>query len=59
MSIRKQILWNNSSGEYIGYVNYGGIVDIDFQGIATEALVFQIVSLNGNFKCPVAYLLID
>lgn len=59
MSIRKQIVWNNVSGEYIGYVNYGGIIDVDFQGIATEALVFQIVSLNGHFKCPVAYFLID
>lgn len=59
MAIRKQTLWDNQSGKYTGNVNYGGIIDVDFQMSASEALFFQIVSYTGHFKCPVAYFLIN
>lgn len=58
MSIRKQVVWDDSEGRFIGNVNYGGIIDVDFEMAATEALFFQIVSYTENFKCPVAYFLI-
>lgn len=57
MSIRKQIMWDDSQGKFLGYVDYGGIVDIDYDSPASEALFLQIVSYTNKFKLPVAYLL--
>lgn len=57
MSIRKQVLWDNNEGRYFGNVDYGGLIDTDFEMPATEALFLQIVSYTNNFKCPVAYFL--
>lgn len=57
MAIRKQVIWDHSAGKFSGNVNYGGIVEIDFEMAASEALFFQIVSYSRNFKCPVAYFL--
>lgn len=59
MAIRKETVWDNQHGKYTGNVDYGGIIDVDFEMIATEALFFQIVSYTKPFKCPVAYFLIN
>lgn len=59
MAIRSETVWDNEHGKYTGNVNYGGIVDVDFEMAATEALFFQIVSYSKPFKCPVAYFLIN
>lgn len=59
MSIRKQISYNANLDRKMGYVDLGGIANADSIGLATEALVFMIVSLNGNFKCPTAYFFIN
>lgn len=55
MSIRKHVAWDHSAGKFTENVNYGGIVDIDFEMAVSEALFFQIVSYSKKFKCPVAY----
>lgn len=59
MSIRKQLVWNSSKKVYSGYVDLGSIVNIDAEELATEALVFQIVSYTEKFKCPIAYFLVN
>lgn len=59
MSIRKQLVWNNNKKVYAGYVDMGSIVNIDAEELATEALVFQIVSYTEKFKCPIAYFLVN
>lgn len=59
MSIRKQIVWDHSEGKFMGNINYGGITDINQEIPASEALFFQVVSYTQNFKCPVAYFLIN
>lgn len=59
MAIRKQVLWDNSQGRFTGNVNYGGLIEVDFEMAASEALFLQIVSYTENFKSPVAYFLIN
>ena len=56
MAIRKHV--EIDGNEMIGYVDLGtGIVD-DTAPLATEALVFMVVCMNGSWKVPVAYFLI-
>lgn len=38
ISIRKEVLWDNNKGIYFGNVDYGGIIDTDFEMPASEAL---------------------
>jgi DNA transposase THAP9 len=57
MSIRKQICWDEKEDKHSGYSDYGGIIDCDLEDPASEVLMFQIVSYQNNFKCPVAYFL--
>ena len=60
MSIRKQLIYDPKEGKHIGYIDVGcGIKIDDHEALATEALVFQVVSLKGNFKCAVGYFLIN
>ena len=59
MSIRKQVVWDNARNKFCGYVECVGLVDGKEECLASEALVFLIVSLTHKFKCPVAYFLID
>lgn len=53
MSIKKQIEWNGK--EHTGFVDLGTNVQDDSLPAATDALVFLLVPLNGNWKIPVAY----
>lgn len=54
MSIRKKIEFVN--GEVLGFVDLGN--GITNQTGASQALVFMLVNINGNFKIPIAYYLI-
>ncbi|KAJ8931451.1 hypothetical protein NQ314_015637 [Rhamnusium bicolor] len=40
-----------------GYCDYGGIAPTNTEDIASEALLFQIVSYENHFKCPVGYFI--
>lgn len=58
MSIRSQLIWNESQKRYIGYVDYGlRNEDNDSTEEATQALVFMVVPLNSCGKLPIAYYL--
>ncbi|RVE44549.1 hypothetical protein evm_010795 [Chilo suppressalis] len=59
MAIRKQKLFNQK--RKLGMVNFGvGPVEgEDKDTIATQALVFMLVTLNENWKLPVGYFLIS
>lgn len=45
--------------KFIGYVDYGTQLDSDSLPPAKEALTFMLNSLNGNWKVPIGYFLID
>ncbi|KAG8173648.1 hypothetical protein JTE90_025292 [Oedothorax gibbosus] len=59
MSIRKQILWDKSRSKYAGYVECAGIVEGSEPSVASEALVFLLVSMSMKFKVPIAYFFVD
>ena len=60
MSIRKQVIYDPREGKNFGYVNLGNDIKVnEHETLASEALVFQIVALRGNFKCAVGYFFID
>lgn len=59
MFITKQEIYNYSLGEHFGYVTLGNKMQLDSsETLAREVLVFQVVSLKGNFKCAVGYFLL-
>jgi len=59
--LRKQILWSEKCNKFIGYCDFGG--ELQLEGSicpdtpAIEALFFMLVSLNGKWKLPIAYVL--
>jgi len=57
MAIRKHIEWDGK--KYRGYVDIGHNIEDDSMPAATEALVFLVVCVNGSWKLPVAYFLLD
>ena len=63
MSISSEIEFNNKTRTFDGFVDYGkGVVVSKDQDDtpAKDALVFiMLVSLRGNWKYPVGYVLID
>ena len=57
MAIRKHVDWDGA--KFRGYVDIGtGVVD-DFLPEAKDALVFMVVCINGSWKVPYDYFLID
>lgn len=59
MAIRKQQVYDSSRGKMVGFVDLGGIQTAESEELASEALVFQIVSFTQQFKVPVAYFFTD
>lgn len=60
MSIRKQIIYDHHQGKNYGYVDFGNNMKTEGpETLASEALVFQVVSLKGNFKSAVGYFFIN
>ena len=60
MSIKSNIFYNNATGNYDGFINFGeGIAVPDEETVAKEALVLMLVCFKGQWKYPVGYILID
>ena len=57
MSIKKKIEMIGS--EIYGYIDMGFKIDDDSLSEASNALVFMAVGINGNWKIPIAYFLIN
>lgn len=57
MAIKKHVEWDGH--RFRGYVDIGTGVDDDSVPAATEALVFMLVALDGAWKLPCAYFLLD
>ena len=57
MAIRKKVEWTGE--KYCGFVDFGTEIDDDNLPEAKEALVFILVAVNGRWKVPVAYYLIN
>lgn len=53
MSIRRQVIWNDSLKKFIGYLDFG--TNQENSEEATEALVFLVNAVNEKWKVPVAY----
>ena len=55
MAIKKHIQYTPHTQSMCGFVNMGdGLNETD---VATEALVFMVVGLQGHWKTPIAYYL--
>lgn len=59
MAIRKQIIRDPKTSNFIGYTDYGGIHVEHAETPASEVLVFMLVCLNGKWRLPVAYFFQD
>lgn len=57
MAIKKQLIWESSTGKYSGNIEFGD--GSENSELATEALVFLIVSLTKRFQCPIAYFFVN
>ncbi|VEN56482.1 unnamed protein product [Callosobruchus maculatus] len=57
MSIRKQIEWDGR--KFHGYVDLGTNINSDLLLEAKEVLCFMLVCINGSWKIPVGYFLLD
>lgn len=59
MSIRKLKEFNGNKVQ--DYVDFGAGIDMpeDRAGLCTQALVFLLVAVNGGWKLPVGYFLVD
>ena len=56
--IKSGLHYNSSMGKYEGFMNFGdNVVAFDEDKVATEALVFMLVGIQGHWKCPVGYVL--
>ena len=56
MAIKKHIEWDGK--RFLRYVDIGANIDDDSTPVASEALVFMVVALNGSWKVPCAYFLL-
>ena len=59
MSIHKMTIYDQSRKSFVGLVDYGTAIPEANATEATEALVFMIVGLTGNWKHPIGYVLQD
>ena len=60
MTIKKNISWDLRRHKYSGFVDLGNDADDDdSMPVAKDALVFMLVHINGSWKVPCAYFLID
>lgn len=55
MALRKFI--DFAGKECFGFVNYGN--NVDSHQLAKEAIVFMVTCINGSWKIPLGYFLID
>ena len=60
MAIRKQVLYDQKTQKFVGYVNHGRHnISSQSDREATESLVLMIVGQRKFFKHPIAYFLVD
>jgi len=60
MSIKKRILWGVKEGKFIGFCDLANELDLEgTETLATEALVFILVGLNGKWKLPIGYFFLN
>ena len=60
MSIKASTVFKKGKGSFEGFIDYGENIIVDDENkIATEALVFMLFSLNGNWKYPIGYIFCD
>jgi len=64
MSIKSTVVHDNKDGIYKGYVDYGSAerelnLKYDKTDLASEVLVFQIVSYSNKFKIPIAHFFVN
>lgn len=62
--IKTHTFYNKNTHKYEGHVEFGGDLpnksdDLKDDPLAKKALVFMLVNINGGYKVPVAYYLID
>lgn len=57
MPIRHQVEWTGQ--KFCGYVDIGTGIDEDTLPEAKEALVSMLLAINGSWKVPVGYFLLD
>ena len=57
MSIRKHVEWDGK--QFRGYVDLGTGINDDSLPEATDALVFMAVAVNGSWKVPCGYFLVN
>ena len=55
MAIRKSVEWDGK--KLVGFVDLGTDIDDDTTPVATEALVFMVVCINGSWQLPVGHIL--
>lgn len=55
MSLKKDLAYAPKLGKVFGYVDLGNIPVSEPEQLASEALVYQIVSYSNYFKCPIGY----
>lgn len=55
MSLKQDIAYCPKLSKVFGYVDLGDIPVDDPEQLASECLVFQIVSYTNYFKCPIGY----
>lgn len=58
MALKQNLAYDQKLDKVVGYVDLGPISVSDPEKLASEALVFQIVSYGVRFKCPIAYFFI-
>ena len=59
MTLHKGTVWDTTSRQYVGHVDYGMAVPEAPDELATKALVFLVVGMTGHFKHPICYVLQD
>ncbi|CAG4939186.1 unnamed protein product [Parnassius apollo] len=59
MALRQNLAYDQKLDKVVGYVDLGPIPVSDPEKLASEALVFQIVSYGVRFKSPIAYFLLQ
>ncbi|KAL4718703.1 hypothetical protein ACJJTC_011322, partial [Scirpophaga incertulas] len=57
MAIRKGVYFDGNN--CIGFVNFGNEVESDSDQLAKDALVFMLTCINGSWKIPLGYFLIN
>lgn len=59
MYIKKGKVWDQKNQKFVGFVDFGNAKHTSSDKEATQALFFMLVALNGKWKLPIAYFLIE